>query len=121
MPSKRDKSKRKGKRITQKMKENYESPQRKRTTPLKPGDTVWLPENKSEGTVIEQSNTRSYAVRVQDGTIRRNRRDLIALSDSQDAQETDLEEVQRKESESHEPTIGVETDQTENNVKTRSG
>ena len=66
--------------------------------------------------MIEQTNTRSYAVRVQDGTIRRNRRDLIALSD---AQETD--EQQSQESESREPTIGAETDQTENNVKTRSG
>ena len=50
--------------------------------PLQPGDTVWVPENQSDGTVVEQLNTRSYTVRVQGGTIRRNRRDLVALPES---------------------------------------
>ena len=51
---------------------------------LQPGDTVWIPENKSNGTVVEQSNTRSYTVRVQDRNICRNRRDLIAMPDPQE-------------------------------------
>ena len=50
--------------------------------PLQLGDTVWVPENQSDGTVVEQLNTRLYMVRVQGGTIRRNRRDLIALPES---------------------------------------
>ena len=53
-------------------KRNFDSRHKARELqPLQPGDTVWIPENKSNGTIVEQSNPRSYTVRVQDGTIRR--------------------------------------------------
>ena len=69
--------------------------------PLQLGDTVWIPENKSNGTVVEQSNTRSYIVQTQDGTIRRNRRDLIVMPESQ---ESDSTEEQSTERDGQEPT-----------------
>ena len=50
--------------------------------PLQLGDTVLVPENQSDGTVVEQLNTWLYTVRVQGGTIRRNCRDLVALPES---------------------------------------
>ena len=60
--------------MKQRMKRNFDRRHgAKDLKEMQPGDTVWLPENRSKGTVIEQSNTRSYTVRVQDGTIRRNR------------------------------------------------
>ena len=57
--------------------------------PLQPGDTVWTPENKLNGIIVEESNPRSYTVRVQDGTICRNRRDLIVLPDLQESDSTE--------------------------------
>ena len=73
----------------------------------------------SKKEVMEKNNTRSYMVRVQDGTIRRNRRDLVALLD------TSVEEESSQESElppqPHEESTGDTTPQSENKLKTRSG
>ena len=85
---------RKEKMMKQRMKRNYDwRHDPKELKGLQPGDIVWIPENKQEGTVMEKNNTRSYMVRVQDGTIRRNRRDLVALPD------TSVEEESSQESE----------------------
>ena len=44
-------------------KRNFDSHHKARDLqPLQPIDTVWIPENKSNGTIIEQSNPRSYTV-----------------------------------------------------------
>ena len=105
-------------------KRNFDSRHKARELqPLQPGDTVWIPENKSNGTIIEQSNPRSYNVRVENGTIRRNRRDLIVLPDPQ---ESDSTEEQNTERESQEQVLNnngePDTAPTENGTrKTRSG
>ena len=73
-------------KLKKRNKRNFDSRHKVRDLqPLQPGDTVWIPENKSEGTIVEQSDPRSYTVRVQNGTIRRNRRDLIVLPDPQES------------------------------------
>ena len=114
---------RKEKMMKQRMKRNYDRRHgAKELKELQPGDIVWLPDNKQEGTVMEKTNTRSYTVRVQDGTIRRNQRDLVALPD------TSVEEENSQESElppqPQEESAGDTTSQTpqsENRLKTRSG
>ena len=45
--------------------------------PLNPGDIVWIPEDDSEGIIVEETSPRSYTVQRQNRTLRRNRRDLI--------------------------------------------
>ena len=54
---------------------------------LSPGDTVWVPDRRSEAIVQDEANPRSYEVETTDGTYRRNRRDLVQLPE-QPAQET---------------------------------
>ena len=62
-------------------------------SPLDPGTLVWMPDRESEGVVTEEVAPRSYTVETQDGTYRRNRRDLIetprdGASHSQDQSRT---------------------------------
>ena len=105
-------------------KRNFDSRHKVRDLqPLQPGDTVWIPENKSNGTIIEQSNPRSYTVRVQNGTIRRNRRDLIVLPDPQESDSTEEQNTERESQEqvqnnNGEPDTAPIEDGTR---KTRSG
>ena len=73
----------KERKLKKRNKKNFDRQHKARDLqPLQPGDTVWVPENQSDGMVVEQLNTRSYTVRVQGGMIRRNRRDLVALPES---------------------------------------
>ena len=45
--------------------------------PLVRGDSVWIPEMEKRGTVIKQKGTRSYLVRIDDGSVyQRNRKHL---------------------------------------------
>ena len=46
---------------------------------LKSGDLVYIPDNAREGTIVEESSTRSYIVETPEGTYRRNRRHLVPL------------------------------------------
>ena len=104
-------------------KTNFDSRHKARELqPLQLGDTFWIPENKSKGTIVDQSNPRSYTVRIQDGTIRRNRRDLIVLPDPQ---ESDCTEDQNKEKDCQEQTQGSRDSNSDpaksGTQKTRSG
>ena len=47
--------------------------------PLSPGESVWLPDQGTDGKVIEESGPRSYTVQTPDGQYRRNRRHIISL------------------------------------------
>ena len=47
--------------------------------PLQAGDNVWIPDTSSEGTVVTETNPRSYVVQTPDGIYRRNRRHLLLL------------------------------------------
>ena len=76
---------------------------------LSPGDTVWVPDRRSEAIVQDEANPRSYEVETTDGTYRRNRRDLVQLPE-QPAQETNAlvapntEQPQQSSSESTDAT-----------------
>ena len=60
------------------MKRNFDSHHKAAPLqPLNPGDIVWIPEDDSEGIVIEETSSRSYTVQRQNRTLQRNRRDLI--------------------------------------------
>ncbi len=45
---------------------------------LSPGDTVWVSDRQSHGTVSQEHSNRSYHVDMPDGNFRRNRRNLIS-------------------------------------------
>ena len=45
--------------------------------PLNPGDTVWIPDRKTEAEVVEEVHPRSYEVQTPQGNFRRNRRHLL--------------------------------------------
>ena len=51
-------------------------------TPLQPGDSLWIPQCQNRGLVREEVAPHSYTVEIESDTIRRNRRDLIHLSDT---------------------------------------
>ena len=51
-------------------------------TPLQPGDSVWIPQRQNMGLVREEVAPHSYTVEIESDTIRRNRRDLIHLPDT---------------------------------------
>ena len=53
---------------------------------LSPGERFWLPNQRTEGTVLDNVGTpRSYAVETPNGELRRNRRHLNPLPDSPEA------------------------------------
>ena len=61
-----------------KQKANYICRHRARNLePLLPGETVWLPDHESSGTVLEESSSRSYSVQTPNGQFRQNRRHII--------------------------------------------
>lgn len=64
----------------------------KELPPLNPGDTVWIPDRQQEGTITQESGTRSFQVETPEGTYRRNRRALIQMPEVP-AQQTDLTEL----------------------------
>ena len=77
---------------------------------LKPGDTVWIPEHEAGGTVVRESNTRSYVVQTDNGTFRRNRRDLILMPNEAKSQSSNQESpVEPKESQAMNEDGGVKT------------
>ena len=58
----------------------------KNLSDLSPGERVWLPDRRVEGTVLDKVGTpRSYAVETPNGELRRNRRRLNPLPDSPEA------------------------------------
>ena len=73
----------KERRIKERTKKNFDKYHRARELPpLQPGETVWIPETQSSGTVVNQPQTRSYEVQTDRGTLRRNRRDLARIPES---------------------------------------
>ena len=77
-----------------KQKELFDSRHRVQSLdPLLPGDSVWIPDHNSSGTVVEATATRSYEIFTPTGTIRRNRRQLTLLPD-QNPQNPDIPETE---------------------------
>ena len=65
---------------TKQQEENFNVRHRaKELTPLNTGDTVWITDQQTEGTVVQSSGQRSYQVETPSGMIRRNRRHLNPL------------------------------------------
>ena len=63
--------------IKKRQKYNYDQSHRTKELPmLEPGDTVWIPDRESPGTVVEKTSLRSHIVETQDGSYRRNRQHL---------------------------------------------
>ncbi|MCG8623106.1 MAG: hypothetical protein MJE68_14070, partial [Proteobacteria bacterium] len=113
------KLRKKEKKIRDRMKRNFDRRHSVRTLkPLSPGDTVWIPERETGGTVENESNTRSYNVQTEDGTLRRNRRDLVLMPKTADTQSDE-----RSEESTMDPTDQNQTERSSarDGTKTRSG
>ena len=68
-------------RQRKKQKENYNHRYRARELPvLFPGDTVWMSDCREHGIIGSQVGSRSYDVTTPNGSFRRNRRNLIYIS-----------------------------------------
>ena len=70
--------------VKSKHKKNFDRRHSAKSLPdLFPGDPVWLPSKKVEGTVIDKAGTpRSYTVATPNGQLRRNRRHLNLLPET---------------------------------------
>ena len=72
-------------KMRQRQKKNFDSRHRAQILDtLLPGETVWLPDQRTEGTVVRDSAPRSYTVQTSKGQYRRNRRHIIFLTQMQD-------------------------------------
>ena len=74
----------------ERQKKNFDQRHRARDLPeLKPGDTVWIPDRNTPGTVVEveTSSPRSHNVQTSDGTYRHNRQHLIQIPITEPIQE----------------------------------
>ena len=73
--------------IKERQKKNFDKRHRARELPqLEPGDTVWIPDRDSSGTVVEETSPRSHIVETVDGSYRRNRRHLIRMPETESSQ-----------------------------------
>ena len=69
-------------RLKDRQKRNFDQRHRAKDLPeLQPGDTVWIPDRNSPGTVLEGEtpSPRSHNVQTRDGTYRRNRQHLVQI------------------------------------------
>ena len=106
----------------ERMKRNFDKHHRARDLqPLEPGESVWIPENKSSGTVIGESNPRSYDVQTQDGMLRRNRRDLVQMPNDSEAQSDEPEQSNSADQASESQTENGPRSAGNGNATTRSG
>ena len=113
------KAQKEGEKDENRMKRNFDKRHgAKNLKPLNPGDMVWIPEREAGGTVEKESNTRSYTVRTGDGMLRRNRRNLILMSNTTEAQQsTNTESSLADQSDQNQ----VENPSPTDGTKTRSG
>ena len=89
-------------KIKGRQKENHDLHHGARALPsLNPGDSIWIPDRQVEATVDQEVGPQSYEVNSSDGSYRRNRRDLISLSDPSDQEEHSVSD--RSSTESHKP------------------
>ena len=67
--------------MSKKQKDNFDSRHRSRElSPLSPGESVWVTDQQTPGTVIQLSSPRSYQIQTSSGTLRRKRRHLNHLT-----------------------------------------
>ena len=78
--------------IKRNQKKNFDMRHRVRDLPdLEEGTVVWIPDRQTEAVVKEEVAPRSYTVSSPDGTVRRNRRDLVQMPESNPSSETDTQ------------------------------
>ena len=66
--------------MREKQKDNFDSRHKSRElTPLSPGDSVWVTDQQTPGTVIQLSSPRSYQIQTSSGMLPRNRRHINPL------------------------------------------
>lgn len=70
---------------------------------LEPGNTVWIPDRGTSGTVVEETAPCSHIVGTTDGTYRRNRRHLIQMPEAEMAQEQEREIASQEQGSVTEP------------------
>ena len=74
-------------RIKERQRQNYDQRHKtKELTPLEPGDTVWISDRDTSGTVIDETGPRSHVVETSDGSYRRN---LVRLPTQEADRETE--------------------------------
>lgn len=96
--------------IKRNQKKNFDSRCGVRDLPkLEEGDLVWIPDRQTEAVVQEEVAPRSYNVSTPDGTVRRNRRDLVQMPENNSNGETETQSstVQTQETveTTNEPTV----------------
>ena len=68
----------------ERQKRNFDAQRRVRNLPhLQPGDPVWLPDKQVNGEVNTEVASQSFTIDSDEGTYRRNRKDIIRLPDPQ--------------------------------------
>ena len=76
--------------MKRKMKKNFDSRHRAQTLPeLNTGDTVWLPNEQTEASVLEKIGPRSYNIATSNGTLQRNRCQIRPMPHQEDNPQTD--------------------------------
>ena len=79
--------KEKEEKIRERQQKNFNNHHRARQLgSLQTGEQVYIPDNSSEGIVLEEPSPRSYVVQTPNGTYRRNRRHLLPLPSDNDSQ-----------------------------------
>ena len=97
-------------KIKTRQKENFDIRHGARELPpLEPGDTVWLPDRRTEATVQEEVGPQSFQVESADGSYRRNRRDIIRLPTSSEVETRDsTQQNEPTETTSSQPNEAIE-------------
>ena len=79
--------KEKEEKIRERQQKNFNNHHRARQLrSLQTGEQVYIPDNSSEGIVLEEPSPHSYVVQTPNGTYRRNRRHLLPLPSDNDSQ-----------------------------------
>ena len=85
--SKKSFVKEKEEKIRERQQKNFNNHhQARQLRPHHTGEHVYIPDNASEGTVVEEPSPRLYVVQTPNGTYKRNRRHLFPLPPDNDSQ-----------------------------------
>lgn len=78
----------KNQEVKERQRDNYDAHHGARELPsLLPGESVWVSDRQTFGEIVEETAPRSYNVQTEDGTYRRNRRDVVSAP-SRESEET---------------------------------
>ena len=113
----------KEKEIKTRQKENFDRRHGARPLPaLSPGDTVWVPDQQTQGMVGEEMMPQSFEVTTENGTYRRNRRHLIRVNTpvrSRDDEQSNPPVRGRDDEQSNPPVRGRDDEHSNTPVRGR--